>query len=300
MILLCADVRMMLCQLKQVQKISPNYGLLNSRNLSVSSTFGTDKGSSHKKLWYVPEEEKRESWNAPTERELMPKKEWRGIFHHFVPSTGLNLNLIHALQKGIDLRPSAIKEWYKNLRQKINVADQSFKEDRVAVLGFDLAAAHFLVHRGGKVRFKNATIWNQKDENEEYELSRHYIPNIFVEEIDASGVDLIYEGLESMRNLQHLKWLSVANCSNIDDWCIDRICCQYSNSLEHLDISNCPKVTERGITALARLRRLQNLQLNGLDGIKNIKLLCLLLEDVLPNLQIEGIQYMDSKQEQQT
>ncbi|XP_042241419.1 distal membrane-arm assembly complex protein 2-like isoform X4 [Homarus americanus] len=242
-ILLCADVRMMLCQLKQVQKISPNYGLLNSRNLSVSSTFGTDKGSSHKKLWYVPEEEKRESWNAPTE---------------------------------------------------------SFKEDRVAVLGFDLAAAHFLVHRGGKVRFKNATIWNQKDENEEYELSRHYIPNIFVEEIDASGVDLIYEGLESMRNLQHLKWLSVANCSNIDDWCIDRICCQYSNSLEHLDISNCPKVTERGITALARLRRLQNLQLNGLDGIKNIKLLCLLLEDVLPNLQIEGIQYMDSKQEQQT
>lgn len=73
-----------------------------------------------------------------------------------------------------------------------------YNPERVAALGFDLAAAHFIVHRGGKVRFKEAQEWVQQDEDGIYELTRHYHPGVFVEEIDASGVNLVYEGLESM------------------------------------------------------------------------------------------------------
>lgn len=65
-------------------------------------------------------------------------------------------------------------------------------------MGFDLAAAHFVVHRGGKIRFRNSVEWVQQNEDGEYELSPHFIPNVFVEAIDASGIDLLYEGLGSM------------------------------------------------------------------------------------------------------
>lgn len=55
-----------------------------------------------------------------------------------------------------------------------------------------------MVPRGGKIRFKNSVEWVQQDEDGEYELSPHFIPNVFVESIDASGTDLLYEGLGSM------------------------------------------------------------------------------------------------------
>lgn len=74
----------------------------------------------------------------------------------------------------------------------------SYRAERVAVLGFDLAAAHFLVYRGGKVRFKNAQEWAQKDEDGNYDLINLYTPDVFVEALDACGVNLLYEGLENM------------------------------------------------------------------------------------------------------
>ncbi|XP_069195038.1 distal membrane-arm assembly complex protein 2 isoform X2 [Procambarus clarkii] len=284
----------MMCQFKQGQ-ILKTIGWLNSRNIWTSLTVNTDK-----KIWYSPDKKRRESWNAPEEREIIHKDEWQGVFHHFMPKKGISPDVVRALQKGIDLRPSAIKNWFKTQKHNYKVIDQSISRERIAVLGFDLAAAHFLVHREGKVRFQGSEVWTQQDENGDYELASHYSPNVFVEAIDATGVDLKYEGLESMCTLNHLKWLSVAGCPSIDDWCIDRICCQYSNTLEYLDISNCIRVTELGISALARLRNLKHLHLNGLDDVNNIKLLCLLLEDVIPNIQIEGIQYLDPKLLQNT
>lgn len=73
-----------------------------------------------------------------------------------------------------------------------------YKPERVAVLGYELAAAHFIVHRGGKVRFRGAQEWVQQDEDGLYSLARKYQPGVYVEEIDARGVNLVYEGLESI------------------------------------------------------------------------------------------------------
>ncbi|XP_053654621.1 uncharacterized protein [Cherax quadricarinatus] len=247
---------MMLHLLKQVQIIQKT-GWLVSRNFGTSLMVkGSTDDNNNKKTWYYRmEDNSKKYWRLQSDcREGVPESEWQGMLHHLSPKHGISLSVVHALQKGIDLRPSAIAGWYGNIKRKISVMDQSFKAKRVAALGYDLAAAHFLVHREGKVRFKDAQEWTQQDENGEYELTGHYSPNVFVEAIDASGIDLLYEGLESMCYLNHLKWLSVASCPNIDDWCIDRICCQYSNTLEYLDISNCVKVTEYGIAALGRLR----------------------------------------------
>jgi len=54
-------------------------------------------------------------------------------------------------------------------------------------------------------------------------------------------------------SLLNLKYLSVAGCRNIDDWCLDRFV-QFRDSLVVLDISRCPLVTERGLATLHKLQ----------------------------------------------
>lgn len=275
----------------RVDYLSVNRGLCSSLSLSKKEE------SSPPKTWVTPHTEiKKESWNMPEEpinpRHEMPAEEWRGFLHQFRTGKGVGMDFLHYMQKGMDLRPSAIQKWWGNVQIEAAAKDQMYNAQRVAALGFDLAAAHFIIHRKGKVRFKEAQEWVQQDEDGVYELARHFQPGVFVEEIDARGVNLVYEGLESMKNLKHLKNLIVAGCPHIDDWCIDRICGEYYDTLEHLDISGCTKVTQRGVAALARLRKLRTLKLHGMDGIKDIKLLCLLLRDDLTDLKISGINYL--------
>lgn len=265
-------------RLAQYMRVS---GSLVQRSLSTTPAVGTG-------------EREKESWKTESEKEELPKGEWRSFFHYFAPKKGITIDVVHHLQKGFDLRPKALQKWLKKIKQKRSENDQVFRKDRVAALGFDLAAAHFIVHRGGKVRFKDSQEWTQQDEDEEYDLPGHYNENFAVEAIDASETNILYEGFECISNLKQLTWLSVANCPHIDDWCIDRICGQYASTLKHLDISNCTKITHRGIAALARLGELRSLHINGLENIRDIQLLCLLLEDILPEIKIVGIDYMDT------
>lgn len=249
------------------------------RNFVTSVTYMQKRG---KERWTL----KEEKWNRP-------KEEWTGFFHYFAPEKGITVDFIRALQKPLNLSPKALKAWYDRLQDTKSVIDQRYIEERVNALGCELAAAHFIVHRGGKVLQKGSNEWIEKDEDEEYCLPRHFTPDFFVECIDASGTQLRYEGLECMGNLEYLKWLNLANGTFIDDWCVDRVCGQFANSLEYLNLSNCTRISERGFAALARLKKLKTLDATGLHNISNVQLLCLLIEDVIPDINIIGINYME-------
>ena len=93
--------------------------------------------------------------------------------------------------------------------------------------------------------------------------------------------------------MENLKWLSFEGCAHFDDWCLDRIVGEYSHTLEYLNIQNCSLVTERGIATLSKMKRLQTLVLGNHPNARNLELVCLMLEDVLPNLTIRGIIYCD-------
>ena len=61
------------------------------------------------------------------------------------------------------------------------------------VLGPELAAAHFVVARGGAVKFEGREHWFVKDANNNYSLPRRNVGNLFVEAIDASNIrDITY------------------------------------------------------------------------------------------------------------
>lgn len=93
--------------------------------------------------------------------------------------------------------------------------------------------------------------------------------------------------------MEKLKWLSLESCPRIDDWCLDRISGEFCDSLEYLDIRNCPLVTEKGIASLSKMKKLKTLLVGGHPEAKNLELVCLMLEDVMPELTIRGILYCD-------
>jgi len=172
------------------------------------------------------------------------------------------------------------------------VEGQLFLPSRLKALGPDLAAAHFLCFRGCRVRFKGHSHWTQV-ENGELDIPAVYVPGWYIEAIDASSSKLVYEGLQNLRNLHHLKELDLSYSVFIDEWCMDRITGEFHPTLEVLNISGCRLVDWNGLELCWRFGNLKRLVLKDMDHIKDLTLICLLLLDVLPKLKIEGADYLD-------
>ncbi len=117
------------------------------------------------------------------------------------------------------------------------VRSQIFIRERVVALGPDLAAAHFLLYRNCRVRFKGQDEWTELDRYQKAPIPETFQPGWFIEAIDAAESNLVYEGLQNMRNLVFLKYLDLSYSPYIDAWTLDRITGEYRDSLEFLDLS---------------------------------------------------------------
>merc|ERR1719435_559766 len=104
---------------------------------------------------------------------------------------------------------------------------------------------------------------------------------------------IVYEGLQNLRNLHHLKELDLSYCPYIDEWCMDRITGEFHHSLEVLNISGCAGVNWNGLEVLWRCSKLKVLVIKDMEHIQDLSLLCLMLLDVIPGLKIQGAEYLD-------
>ncbi|VDM65903.1 unnamed protein product [Strongylus vulgaris] len=179
--------------------------------------------------------------------------------------------------------------------------------ERLLFLGPDLAAAHFLVHRGASVKFLDDDAWYKKDKSgvsivanlvsmkrisilvKNYKLPGRKVPGLYIEAIDASGTELMFEGLENLQNLKHLRMLRLADCPYVDDWTLGRIGGMMEN-LEMLDLSGCHRISAKGLMGLKMLKSLKYLRLEGIEA-KNLGKAALLLEDTIPSLKVLGVDY---------
>lgn len=62
--------------------------------------------------------------------------------------------------------------------------------------------------------------------------------------------------------------LRLAGCQYADDWMMGRIGTMFSQSLEMLDLSDCDRITAKGLAGLRSLKKLRYLRLEGMDHIK--------------------------------
>ncbi|PAV86557.1 hypothetical protein WR25_11947 [Diploscapter pachys] len=185
---------------------------------------------------------------------------------------------------------------YDNIRRTRNYEnfqvmqyDQRMIPERLLFLGPDLAAAHFLVHRGAAVKFLGENAWIKKDKWGNYSLPGRKVPGLFIEAIDASDTNLMFEGFDNLGNLKHLRLLRLSNCPYVDDWVLSRVG-GLMDKLEMLDISFCNKVTGKGLMGLTTLKKLKHLRLDGIPA-KDLAKASILLEEVIPLLSITGVDY---------
>lgn len=220
--------------------------------------------------------------------------EWYSKFSLFAPEKGGSPDVIRILQSKINFSPHAFRKWMRKVKREAEILDMRYIPERHKILGSNLAAAHFLVHRGAAVRFVGSSEWIKR-QGDEYNLPNKYNPDYIVEAIDASDMKIHYEGFQNMTNLSSLQWLSLQNCVEVDDWCLDRISGEYQSSLEYLDISNCMQVSHRGISSLYRMSKLRTLKVHNIASSQMFQLTCLMLEDIHPHLNIEGVTYLDTE-----
>lgn len=183
-----------------------------------------------------------------------------------------------------DWSMKSMLNWFRRKRVEFHKLNQRYSIDRVKALGSDIAAAHFIVYRGGAVRFRgqdNFVQWTNKKEEYFVNLPESYDSNYFVEAIDASNLMLYYQGMENFKNLYKLKWLNLSNNPVLDNWCMDYIGYAMPH-LEYLDISNCPQVTAGGIAGLQKVNQLKELVISSANI--EVQMACFALEDVNPGL----------------
>ncbi|CAH1179384.1 unnamed protein product [Phaedon cochleariae] len=196
--------------------------------------------------------------------------------------------LLQRLQTPIDLSPSGIKKWWANKTELKEIILQSYIPERNQTLGNELAAAHFIVHRGGAIKFFDEDVWIKANEMNEYTLPRFFDEDKFLQAIDCADMKLHYEGLVNLRGLKNVEWLSLNGCEHMDDWCLDMISNIFSHSLLYLDLRNCSNISDKGIGALYKMEKLKILYLDDFLRSTTYELTCLLLQEIRPDLDIRS------------
>ncbi|KAB0792176.1 hypothetical protein PPYR_14135 [Photinus pyralis] len=227
-----------------------------------------------------------------TKKDLQYRTTWHakeGYYYNFLRSfysEESNASLLKLLQTPINLSPESVRKWWLRRKERENIFLQQYLPERNQTLGNELAAAHFIVYRGGAVKFYDDDVWIKANEYNQYSLPKFYDSERVLEAIDCTDMNLYYEGLVNLANLQRVEWFSVNGCQHLDDWSLDRITNIFSETLVYLDIRDCPRITVRGLCSLYKMRNLKILLVSELITPKAFELSCMLLQDILPDLDI--------------
>ncbi|KAK9710241.1 hypothetical protein QE152_g26120 [Popillia japonica] len=197
-----------------------------------------------------------------------------------------NTKIMKFMQAPIDLSPSTLRKWWTNRKKLHEVIMQQYIPERNRTLGNELAAAHFIVHRGGSVKFFDQDFWIKANKFNQYELPDRFKADWYLQGIDCSNMELHYEGLVNLRDLEKTEWLSIKGCENMDDWCMDRISNIFGRTLLYLDLRECPNISHRGLGALTKMSKLKILYVDDITYTNEFEMTCLMLQQVLPDLDI--------------
>ncbi|RWS02554.1 atp synthase subunit s-like protein [Dinothrombium tinctorium] len=198
----------------------------------------------------------------------------------------ISVNYYNALSKRYDFSPGGIRRWFTRKEYSYRRQSQLFIPERHGILGPDLAVAHFLLHRKGKVKFKGDPEWHTDYKKLPIKFEKDY----HVSAIDAQNTGLLYEGVDNLTNLKHLEELNVAHNKDLDDWFCDKISrlFRHSQALRKLDLTGCKRISENGIIALFFIPSLREIIISGTKAAEydQLELLTILFNDVNPECSI--------------
>ncbi|XP_061599690.1 ATP synthase subunit s, mitochondrial [Cololabis saira] len=166
----------------------------------------------------------------------------------------------------------------------LNAVFNKVDYERIKAVGPDRAAAEWLLRCGAKVRFQGFERW-QQDYNG---LPTGPLGRYKIQAIDATESCIMHRGFDHLEGLKSLEEMKLCKCIYIEDACLERLSSMpnLQESLGLLELVSCGNVTDRGVTALHRLRNLEYLVLSDLPGIRDKEATTERLKTALPRLEV--------------
>lgn len=188
-----------------------------------------------------------------------------------------------------DVKSHTLMGTMKNILAKTKAIDQAYNPDRVRTLGPDLAAAHFIVCRGGGVKFvgEDKFIRGKKNRSNEV-LPGMKDPHYKVEAIDFSNGDFVYEAISNLADLKYLSWVSFRNCKYVDNWFLDHLS-SVAPTVEYIDLTGCHKIDQFGLSCLYRFKKLKCVNVEDVSQTTEFNLTCLTMEAEMPDFVFIGL-----------
>ncbi|XP_055328057.1 uncharacterized protein LOC129581163 isoform X2 [Paramacrobiotus metropolitanus] len=219
-----------------------------------------------------------------------PQSEFSERFQAVIARQRPSTNYMVFKFKQRDRTMRGVMMWFQERHLAKRRRQQSYDAQRNQLLGPELAAARVFLSRGARVKFEGVDRWYGRSEGNLRAVPSRFLDTVRVEAIDATGTDVLYEALENLVGLRYLRSLTLRDCKDVDDFCIPKLYI-LSNTLEYLDLSGCPKISERGLACLYHLRNLKTLVIENMPKVENKELYALLLEDELPFCEMVGVEY---------
>ncbi|XP_066581318.1 distal membrane-arm assembly complex protein 2 [Prorops nasuta] len=180
-----------------------------------------------------------------------------------------------------------------------NIKATKFNEELLNGLGANLAAAHIFLARGCKIKFKHDADWRvEYQKNNQILLPTTRNTSLILSAIDASDKNFYYECVKYFEYLPSLEWLSLRNNAVLDDWSLDKLAA-HLQSLKYLDISECPRISERGLESFYLLQNLETLKITNYDNNPTLEVACVMLESAIPKLKCFIYEAVHSREEQE-
>ncbi|XP_005096709.1 ATP synthase subunit s, mitochondrial [Aplysia californica] len=159
----------------------------------------------------------------------------------------------------------------------LDVAFNKVDEERVRLAGPDRACAEWVLRNGGTIKWTTST---------KYLKNYNLLPSIDfesykIEEIDLTATNVIGLGFEHLKDLQHVRTIKLHGCRTIQDDALGHLHF-VKDSLESLDISRCPMITQKGLAQLQELKKLKQVIIYDLIEIKDLKSVVSHLQQAMP------------------
>ncbi|XP_062409127.1 distal membrane-arm assembly complex protein 2 isoform X2 [Sardina pilchardus] len=180
--------------------------------------------------------------------------------------------------------------WSSTLRDRLVRRRNLFYGYAQQNYGDNIAAAYYILSVKGSFRFAGQTEWFRTNARGRFSYEFMSFPDSMIEDIDLSGTLINHNGLNNIVSQLQLRRLTLRGCPEVDGWFLTRLHV-FSDTLEELDISHCPRVTVGALCALQHLRKLRHLDISGLPSVNNPGLVRILVEEMLPHCLVTGAEY---------
>lgn len=174
-------------------------------------------------------------------------------------------------------RPTCPK---RNFWAWLNIIFNRVDEQRIQQFGPDRVCAEWLLRNGAGIKWvNNPTFLN------DYNALPLEGVKFNIEEVEAKESSIMHYGFVHFRGCKFIKKIVFNKCSYIEDEALKDLA-HLKNSLEELQIIDCPNLTANGLSELGQLDRLKILKLAQLPYVRDKNSLVGKLEEKLKKCEI--------------